>query len=168
MYIFNINKDIRRYGLNTGLPAIFIECGFGQNLKTEDVVRRLSTMGLVKGCWVVIKNGASEQGMSSLAELLSKAGCRVEIEVKSSEPTPKYFTKADRWTVIWDGRAGFNINALRKGQDIYICPSNDLLPGFVDSIESYDTLTLGIFSHDPNMDIVWPLQMRVFEVQESA
>jgi hypothetical protein len=124
-------------------------------------------MGLVKGCWIVIKNGTNEQGVSGLVELLSKAGCRVEVEAKSSEPSPKYFAKVDRWTVIWDGYKAFNINALRKGQDMLICSSEEVLSSLLEAVGGSDLLTLGTLCRLQE-SVTWPLQIRTYEVENDA
>jgi len=171
MYIFNIHKGLRKYGLNAGLPVIYIDCGLGRSMSPEDVLRSLSSMKLLRHSWVVIRDGATEKGVSTLIDFLSQVGCRVEVEIGSKTPTPKYFTKASRWTVIWQGSSNFNLNALRKGQDMLICSSIEELSEAIQELASPDMATLGLFhnkseSSEIDLELLWSLQVRVFEVEQ--
>jgi hypothetical protein len=137
-------------------------------MKPEDVVRKLATKDFRKGMWVAIRNGVDEPGVSTLVDALKYVGCKVEVDTDNRRSAPTWFTKPDRWTVSWVTPHGaFNINALRKGQDMLVCSGSEQLTDILKVLSSYDTVNLGVVVDDSELgsealELIWSLQASVY------
>lgn len=127
MNVFSITKTIRRTGHNYGVPCWLVEFGPGTSYTPETLLEHLAKKGLQPKDLVVMQNGLSEKGIGKLVAMLSYLPCKSEVEAKGHETTPAWFTSASCWVVYWEGRTGFNIGALRRGQDMLISKDLDSL-----------------------------------------
>ena len=160
MNIFKIHRGIRKVGHNYGLPVWFVDCGLGVSYKPEELLRKLATLGLHKTDWVVVRGGMSERGVGTFVDALKYVGCRVEVEAGGSDPTPAWYTKADRWTIYWDGNTVFNFGAMRRGQDMLVGKDDS----FLDEMGSDDKLDKGFISNGTvNFDKLWAGKVRVYD-----
>jgi len=161
MNIFKIHKDIRRVGLNFGVPAVFIECGIGVNYSLEDLLQKLSGMGLRKGSLFVIRDGMDQKGISTLATALKQANMRVEVEATTRDVTPKWLPEVTYWVVKWLPGGGFNHMALRPRQDILLfegLDATDFLEGTREVL-----CEKGIISDEPlSVDLLYAYNVRLY------
>jgi len=126
MNVFDIRKEVRKVGLNYGMPCYFIECGPGISYKNEALARKLTDLGLRKGQLVVISDGLGEQGVGTFVKGLRFAGADVEIEADGNDTTPGWFPDASCWVVEWNGGKKFNFGSLRRGLDLLVYKGEDI------------------------------------------
>ena len=161
MNVFKIGKEIRKVGHRYGLPMWFVDCGLGVQYAPEDLVRKMASIGLQKGDWVVIRKGMQERGIGVLVEVLGYVGCGVEVEASSGDATPGWFTKAS-WIVQWSPNGRFNYGALRKGHDMLVCKEEEL--GDVLKRTNNTLIDVGLtLDGQVDFDKIWGSKVRVYE-----
>lgn len=120
MNAFKVHRGYRQFGLNYGLPVFLVECGVGVSYTPTDLIRKLVSIGLDKGSWVVVKNGLGERGIGDFVQGLKYIGTRVEVEGNGNSKTPGWFPMVDRWIVEYKEGGVFNYGALRARQDMLV------------------------------------------------
>lgn len=154
MNVFSIDRQIRQVGLNYGLPVWVIEFGLGSSYTPEDLLRELASRGIQEKDWIVVKNGLDQKGVGTFVDAIGYVHCRSEVEAHGRDKTPTWFTKADRWTVYYDGSKSFHFGALRRGQDIILSEDLDEL---VREFGNNDLVDKGYVAND----IITPEELEV-------
>jgi hypothetical protein len=165
MNVFKIHQDYRDVGINYGLPVFYVDFGVGMSLSPEETARRLWTLGLRKGRWVILRNNPiGEKGCGVFVMGLKKLGVRVEVEDGGLFGTPGWFPQVDRWIVWYKENAKFNYGALRPRQDMLMYKGGDIV-GFLSETEKWDVLR-GIVVPERE-DWIWEIikdkEVRVYE-----
>jgi len=164
--VFKLHREIRRVGHNYGLPVWFVDCGLGVSYSPENLIRKLASMGLTKGNWVVVRKGVNERGVGTLVDALKYVGVQVEVEASGSDKAPGWFPKVDRWVVYWDGSTQFNFGAMRPKRDMLICKSEDL-DEMLEQVGQNNQIDKGlVLNGQIDFDKVWKYKVRVYESEK--
>ena len=142
----------------------FVDIGPGVNYSNEDIVKRLGTLGLRKGGWVVLRNNpVSEKGCGVLVTGLKYVGVRIEVEDDGMKGTPGWFPSADRWLVDYREPTNFNFGSLRARQDILVYKGEDVV-GFLGKTSKLQCLRAVIVKDRSSVwDIIKDYEVRVYE-----
>jgi hypothetical protein len=109
-----ISEEVRKEGVNLGLPTTHIKLGPGVPYSTvEELVREL--IANTKCKWVYIfGEGPTQVGMGNLVAALVACSFSVEVECSGSVVTPGWVHKVDRWVVSYTVPSSFNYASLRS------------------------------------------------------
>jgi hypothetical protein len=167
MNVFSLQKDIRPYGFNCGLPVMSVTFGPGLNIAPEELVTKMAIKGLRKGGWVLLKEGLGERGLVTVVDALKFMSVGVEIECSTSGEAPKFFPKVDKWTLLYKPKGSFSLGQLRPKQDIVLCETSEL-PGMLKALQGYSHVDRGILVRDTNwsIDEAWENKVRVYFTKE--
>ena len=167
MNVFQITKTVRKVGHTYGQPCWLIECGPGTNYPPESLLETLAKKGLQPRDLVVLQNGLAEKGVSKLVKMLSYLPCKTEVEARGHQPMPTWFTLVDHWTVYWEEEPGFNLGALRRGQDMLISKSLNSLVG---SFGKDNLVDKGYLSSKPlapgELEVLFSCRIRLYVEEE--
>jgi len=106
-------EDIRREGLNYGLPTVFLNLGNGPTYTSEDLVREVLMHTRCK--WVcILGENTTQVGMGTLVKGLSSTGMYIEVEASGAVRDPGWLHTVDRWVINYVKEASFNYGALRS------------------------------------------------------
>lgn len=115
--VVKIGEDIRKEGLNYGLPTTLLKLGPGPEYSFEDLVKAILMNTSCK--WVCITGeGTTRVGMGTLVKGLSSVGLYTEVEASGEVKDPGWLHSVDRWVVDYVQEGSFNYNALRSGDMI--------------------------------------------------
>lgn len=157
MKVFKVSRGVRKVGYGYGTLCWFVDCGLGVSYQPEELLKKMAREGLQEKDWVVVREGMNEKGVGTFVDALGYVHCKSEVEAFGRHQTPGWFSKADRWTVYWDGNRNFNFGSLRRGQDMLIYQK-------VEDIEPNELIEQGLLVNsqiEPNE--VWKYKVRVYE-----
>lgn len=107
-------EDIRKEGVNYGLPTVFLRLGDGNMYPSvEGLVREIVFKS--KCQWVcILGSNTTQVGMGSVIRGLASVGMRIEVECNGTTKEPGWLHSVDRWIVDYSESSVFNLSSLRS------------------------------------------------------
>ena len=161
MNVFQVEKGIRKVGLNYGVSCILIDCGIGVNYSNEELLKKLVGMGLRKGSLVVIRDGMGQRGIGAFVSALKYLNMRVEVEAGGGAIVPGWFPEVTFWLVRWIPKGLFNYSALRPRQDLLVY-GGDSIEEFIENTKSV-IAERGIIGGEVPLDLLYTNNIRYYK-----